>query len=354
MQALEPSTSPNEPSPSAAVPAQKKLGRSRYQNILGALGLLILGTLSALILFELAFRLLPEGKHTNPAADRPQKFYVPHNTPQKPVFSMLGAKAPGTFRIIAVGDSFTFGDGIQLEDAYPARLERLLNLDAEADLHAEVINAGVKGYSSTHELELIKRALQFAAPDLIILQMTLNDPELQPYRVQHPDVNIHGRTRLTSPVFAYWKSLGFVVERILNTQTHWRYVDYFFELFDNPEKWKRFSDSVRSARSLAAQAKVPLFVVVFPLFSHPFDERYPFQPQHDKIAHLLKEEKIKFLDLRKAYEGISPQRLETEPGQDNHPNEIAHRIAAERIYYALARRKLVPQAMRNKRALPKR
>ena len=324
-------------------------GPSRRKAAFQGAGLLILGTICAIALIEIGFRLLPAGRHVDPSADRPRRYFVPRQTPQKPVFHLLPQKSPGSFRIITIGDSFTFGAEIQSDDAYPARLQRMLNLDMPRERQAEVVNAGVEGYSAAQELELLKRALQHGAPDLIIWQVTLNDPELQPYHVQYHNQDIHGRTHLTSPIFSYWKSLRFIIERILNTRTHRRYVDYYFELFDDRAKWQRFASSIEEAAGLSAAARIPFFVVVFPLFSHPFDERYPFQPLHDKITSLLGAKGIQFLDLRRTYQGMNPERLVVEPGQDRHPNEIAHRIAAEKIFSALARRNLIPPEFGNKR-----
>ena len=76
------------------------------------------------------------------------------------------AKKP--VRILAVGDSFTFGWGVEAEDAYPQRLERLLAAQSDADV--EVINAGfAAGYSpDTYYLFLKNRGLALH-PDLIVV-----------------------------------------------------------------------------------------------------------------------------------------------------------------------------------------
>lgn len=52
----------------------------------------------------------------------------------------IGPKAPGTTRIVALGDSVTHGWGVTYEEAYPARLEAVLRARGHA---VEVINAGV-------------------------------------------------------------------------------------------------------------------------------------------------------------------------------------------------------------------
>ena len=51
-------------------------------------------------------------------------------------------KPPGTVRIIGLGDSFTFGAGVNLDQTYLKVLERRLN-QQERNETIQVINAGV-------------------------------------------------------------------------------------------------------------------------------------------------------------------------------------------------------------------
>jgi hypothetical protein len=43
------------------------------------------------------------------------------------------------------------------------------------------------------------------------------------------------------------------------------------------------------------------------------------------------------------YKGIPLERLQVIPGVDRHPNEIAHRMAAEKIYLWMEDQKLLPE-----------
>src|SRR5262249_32631384 len=54
--------------------------------------------------------------------------------------------SPGTMRVVAVGDSITFGHGTTADESYPKALERLLNPEGEA-AKVEVINTAVPGNS---------------------------------------------------------------------------------------------------------------------------------------------------------------------------------------------------------------
>lgn len=71
-------------------------------------------------------------------------------------------------RILALGDSFTFGDEVEAENAWPEQLERILN--ASRGRHAyEVVNAGVSGYGTAQELILYQRLAGGVHPAAVVL-----------------------------------------------------------------------------------------------------------------------------------------------------------------------------------------
>lgn len=84
------------------------------------------------------------------------------------------AKPQDTYRIVAVGGSTTYSNGVNdFRGSYPAQLETYL---AEAGYdQVEVINAGVGGYSSYHSLINIEFRVLPLEPDLIIIYQGYND-----------------------------------------------------------------------------------------------------------------------------------------------------------------------------------
>jgi lysophospholipase L1-like esterase len=75
---------------------------------------------------------------------------------------------PGIRRIVAVGDSFTFGNGVEIEEAFPSLLERRLPA-------TEVINLGVPGYGVDQQLLMLEsRGLRFY-PDVVLLGLHTPD-----------------------------------------------------------------------------------------------------------------------------------------------------------------------------------
>jgi hypothetical protein len=140
-----------------------------------------------------------------------------------------------------------------------------------------------------------------------------------------------------------WKTFGFVAARLHNTTTHREYIQYFTDLFENPRSWNPFTESMKRLVESVRLAHKPIVAVVFPLFGLPMDESYPFHPIHEKVRNLMHELGVPVLDLSPMYEGIPLERLQVIPGVDRHPNEIAHRMAAEKIYLWMEEQKLLPE-----------
>lgn len=85
------------------------------------------------------------------------------------------AKAPGSYRVLVLGDSFAFGFGVEDAEAFPAALARALPAPPGFD-GVEVWNAGVAGWSADqYGLFLATRGLAWR-PDLVLLAETENDP----------------------------------------------------------------------------------------------------------------------------------------------------------------------------------
>jgi len=82
-------------------------------------------------------------------------------------------KPESTLRVLAVGDSITFGDGVLGEEAYPKQLENMLNSRIK-EFRFNVINTATPGNLPFQEYYDLKRGLKFK-PDIVIIQFTLND-----------------------------------------------------------------------------------------------------------------------------------------------------------------------------------
>ena len=80
------------------------------------------------------------------------------------------AKPAGTRRIVVIGDSHTWGYGVNNDEIYTEKLESLL-----AD--TEVVNLGVTAYSLWQEVGYFRRKGLTYEPDILIVGFTQNDVE---------------------------------------------------------------------------------------------------------------------------------------------------------------------------------
>ncbi|MEW5734966.1 MAG: GDSL-type esterase/lipase family protein [Thermodesulfobacteriota bacterium] len=84
------------------------------------------------------------------------------------------AKPPGVFRVLCLGDSFTFGMGLPLEETYVKKIEEILN---DENRNADVVNAGVIGYNLFQSLRYFEEKGKSYRPDLTVYFFFLDDAE---------------------------------------------------------------------------------------------------------------------------------------------------------------------------------
>lgn len=84
-------------------------------------------------------------------------------------------KPAGVYRVLALGDSFAFGFGVEDGEAFPAVLERAL-APPPGRSRVEVLNAGVAGWSADQYLLFLETRGFALSPDLVLLAPTENDP----------------------------------------------------------------------------------------------------------------------------------------------------------------------------------
>jgi lysophospholipase L1-like esterase len=77
-------------------------------------------------------------------------------------------------RVLALGNSCTFGWGVRWEDTWTNQLQNILG-DSLSDTQVEVINAGVPGYSSHQGRLYFETELIDLSPDIVLIMFGWND-----------------------------------------------------------------------------------------------------------------------------------------------------------------------------------
>ncbi len=82
------------------------------------------------------------------------------------------AKPEGVQRIVALGDSITFGLGLDFDEVWPKVLEVKLG---ESGRKVEVLNLGVSGYDTGQEVAFLEYRGLDLDPDIVVLAYCVND-----------------------------------------------------------------------------------------------------------------------------------------------------------------------------------
>jgi lysophospholipase L1-like esterase len=81
--------------------------------------------------------------------------------------------------VFCIGDSMTFGNGVEEADTYAHQLERLLARQ-QPGTHPETINMGVQRYSTFQEIDLLRLHAPRLRPSVVTLAVYVNDLGVRP------------------------------------------------------------------------------------------------------------------------------------------------------------------------------
>jgi hypothetical protein len=237
----------------------------------------------------------------------------------------------GAARVVAIGDSFTEGQGVREEDTYAARLDRAIR-------GAQVVNCGRRGYDFPQLHELFTRNLALD-PDVVVYAMILNDPEQSEAfhaRQRYIDDWIVDRRRMVfegdgSPPPWEPRIVSVFADRVEGIRVGAETTRWYREMVGAPnrEGWQATLDHLGAMDEAMRARGGELVVVLWPLMVG-LDGDYPFAATHETIARALEARSITFHDTLPAFLGRDPSSLWVHPS-DRHPNERAHAIFARDV-----------------------
>jgi hypothetical protein len=245
-------------------------------------------------------------------------------------------KPAGVHRVLSIGDSFAWGFGVEFEDGYPQRLERAMRRRRREPW--EVVNLAMPGMNTADQAQQLADEGFAYAPDVVLLGFVLNDSE-DAAAAETRRVADWAEPRKPAPRFWDGSALARLVgNRIFATVENRRRVANYLSMYeDGASGWRASRAALSKIGALCRERNVPFVVVIFPLFGNPLDGSYPFRALHHKVARAAEDAGAQVVDLLPAYEGLRWDVLVVNGAADEHPNEIAHRIATDVILHALDR-----------------
>ena len=226
-------------------------------------------------------------------------------------------------QILILGDSFTFGYGVPLEESYPGALESILNEGSDGPRY-EVINAGVPGYDTVDEVEFLMSIIKHYSPRWIIVGLHPGDFVSHEQLKQRPMIRLREALRYNSAFFSWFM-------KFYKTQLIKYVPPPKSALTVNPDKILDSPAAGRNKEALkqiheiakADSAGMAIFMVA-PLLNW---ERYPYKGLHSGLAAFCEENEIHFIDPLEDLSKHAPADLWLSPN-DAHYGAKANRIAA--------------------------
>lgn len=222
--------------------------------------------------------------------------------------------------VLVLGDSFTIGQGVPLEQTFGALTAQALAPDG-----VRVVVQAVEGASF---FDLVVRYAAFGAPldpDVVVWTWVLNDLSYASLgrEIDEQDY-ISDRRRLGWPLVLGLPALA-RRNAALEAATERATLDAFA-----PER-PAVVEAGRAMAAAAAEARARgarFVVLVFPLL-HRLDA-YPFGPAHTRIRALAEAAGAEVLDLGPTFAGLDARTLWVNR-LDHHPNARGHQLAADAL-----------------------
>jgi len=227
--------------------------------------------------------------------------------------------------VLAIGDSFTQGQGAPPAWSVPSRLARALAEDG-----VRVRNHGVRGSQFVDQLTRYALLDRETTPDVLLWMITLNDLEPQVDGLdaitQLGGGAVAGPTPLTGALRRAWAAQG---------ATAAMEAAYLASFAPDGARMARLRDGLARLGEATQARGARLVVAVWPLL-HRLDD-YPFTAVHERLVEAAEAAGAEAVDLLPAFEGRDEEALWFHP-LDHHPNSEGYRLATAPLLEALRSR----------------
>lgn len=249
----------------------------------------------------------------------------------------------GVRRVLAIGDSQTFGNGVALEDSWPKQVEQRLNENASTggNQRWEVLNAGIPGTDSWQHEIWMGRLLEVYHPDAVVLAVYVNDvsPSYVPKQRKAGD-----KTNTFKKRVGYLAKRSALVNLILqrlaarahaHRMSKGRAVSEFILTGVPNERiergWEQVDRSLAAMQAECSKRGIAFLVAILPRRDQVSGEQ-PARIYNDRVASIARSHGVDSIDvlpdLCRAYEEYGAQLFIP---WDGHNSPIANRVIGTKI-----------------------
>lgn len=223
------------------------------------------------------------------------------------------SKPENVYRIIVIGDSFTFGLGVELNESYLKQLENILNSKSK-NYEYEVLNMGIPGYTTLQEISfLIEKGIKYN-PNMIVLEYLSDDimNKSEYMEIRAEIIRKHNRTEESKT---------------------WNTVDEFEAIYEKivsqrpfEKSWETVGTPLKILNNITKERNISVIV-----FFIAQDFRFNMTRQKEELIKTCNEYNWTFVDTAEIYRRNKLKDL-TLNKYDLHPNAFAYRLYAEALY----------------------
>lgn len=254
-------------------------------------------------------------------------------------------KRPGVKRIIALGDSVTFGLGVHAHQAWPAALQKQLE-------NVEVFNLGMCGWDIEQSVSLATQALDDWGPDLVVWGNFPNDvlPSFLMWGA-HDDHPVFVGTSVPPGVGTFSETLDLALAKRFAMYRQWmaaRMARAVKNGLTPAAKPGWYAGQLERLRAWSARAQIPVLVLTIPAHTQASPERCSeFIQAHDcekqsqrysVITEAVSRSGLSWIDGQRLYAASGRPHFMVGPGDPpgpgawpddaEHPTAAGHRVLA--------------------------
>lgn len=250
-------------------------------------------------------------------------------------------KPAGTYTVVALGDSITFGIGVKADETFAAVLERQLQ-ERYPERAIEVLNAGVIGYNTEQEFTYLREIHAARGVDAVVVGYCPNDIFVTPMVLKDGDKMLFYRPGKDKGLYNAFLVQNSALYRLAMYWRERRAIDAAGErfrpaagiganlIYDETGNYT----ALRGIAAFAREHGMPFAVIMFPYMKGPFLQYEPENRKiHVDVGRVLGEEKVPFIDLLQEWAATDYKSWLRPEAPDDfvHPSKLGHVDAARKL-----------------------
>ena len=268
-------------------------------------------------------------------------------------------KPAGVFRVAVLGDSFTWGHGVDDDKVYTRVLERIVG-------GVEVLNFGLSGSSTDQQLLILKRHVLAYQPDLVLLMVTRNDffdtgrRRVGSYPKPMFVLSVDGALHLTNvpvPEVSWLRRFHYRLRRhlgLLNLvegvfRNHGNSLPASAAASPAADRYRLMRALLMEMHDQSAGAGAAFAICVTAMGAHTYPDEIPREDLErlEMLQHLARSEAIPLLNLVPGFRSAARNTSSGRPDVLHYPEDLhwtiaGHRLAAKELARLLKEKGLVP------------